>query len=98
MRKGDNMSIKGKQIGRLKNWVSKLESELAAEKQKAKGYEELARIHNAYIAILLHKLNATKKQSVAITKEEISHAMDHFEARAYSQEEGVWNFYCDEVE
>ena len=92
------MSIKGKQIGRLKNWVKKLEDELAVEKQKAIGYEELTRIHNAYIAILLHRLNATKEESVAITKEEVSHAMNHFEARAFSQDEGVWNFYCDEVE
>ena len=98
LRKGDNMSIKGKQIGRLKNWVNKLEAELADEKQKAEGYEEIARVHNAYIAFLLHKLGATEEAPVVIRGEDIKHALEHLETRVLVGEAGVWKFFCDEVE
>ena len=93
------MSIKGKQIGRLKNWVKRLEDELAEEKQKVKGYEELAKIHSAYIAILLQKLKATKDKPVVISTEETILALGNLEVRACADEiEPAWKFYVEEIE
>lgn len=93
------MSIKGKQIGRLKNWVNKLEAELAEEKQKVKGYEELARVHSAYIAILLQRLKATKDKPVVIDTEEVMQALSNLEVRACVDEtERAWKFYVEEIE
>lgn len=92
------MSIKGKQIGRLKNWVNKLEAELADEKQKVKGYEELAKLHSAYIAILLQKLKATEENKVTITKEDITQGMFNLETRAHITEDGIITLYCAEIE
>lgn len=98
LRKGDRMSIKGKQIGRLKNWVNKLEAELADEKQKVKGYEELAKLHSAYIAILLQKLKATEENKVTITKDDITQGMFNLETRAHITEDGIITLYCAEIE
>lgn len=99
LRKGDNMSIKGKQIGRLKNWVKRLEQMLEAEKQKVNGYEELAKVHSAYIAILLQKLKATKDKPVVISSEETVHALGNLEVRACADEiERAWKFYVEEIE
>ena len=75
----------------------KLKKMLIAEREKVKGYEELAKLHSAYISILLRRLNATEENSVVITNEDVKHAMSHFEARAYPKGEGEWAFYCDEA-
>jgi hypothetical protein len=91
------MSIKGKHITRLKNWVKRLEGECEAEREKVKAYEELAGLHSAYISILLRRLNATEQNSVVITNEEVKHAMSYFETRAYPQGNGEWCFYCEDA-
>jgi rubrerythrin len=99
LRKDNRMSIKGKQIGRLKNWVKRLEQMLEAEKQKVKGYEELAKVHSAYIAILLQRLKATEGKPVVISAEATTHALSNLEVRACVDEtERAWKFYVEEIE
>lgn len=75
----------------------KLKQMLEEEREKVKGYEELAKLHSAYISILLHRMKATEENSVVITNEDVNQAMSHFEVRAYPKDIGVWAFYCDEA-
>ena len=75
----------------------KLKQMLEDEREKVKGYEEVVKLHSAYISILLHRMKATEENSVVITKEEVKHAMKHFEARAIPTSAGVWAFYCEEA-
>jgi hypothetical protein len=75
----------------------KLKQMLEEEREKVKGYEEVVKLHSAYISILLHRMKATEDNSVVITKEDVKQAMSHFEARAIPKSEGVWAFYCEEV-
>lgn len=47
-----------------------------AEREKVAGYEQLAKLHAAYIAFLLQKLGATKDNPITITKEDVAGAME----------------------
>ena len=77
----------------------KLKQMLEAEREKVKSYEEVAKVHSAYIGILLRRLNATEENGVTITREEVSHAISHFETRAYTDgKKGEWKLYCVEKE
>lgn len=53
----------------------KLIQMVEAEREKVAGYEQLAKLHAAYIAFLLQKLGATKEAPVTITKEDAAEAM-----------------------
>ena len=74
----------------------KLEQMLKAEKEKTKAYDQIAKIHSAYIAILLKKLVATKDNAVVITSEEVSEAMEKYETRGLPME-GGFGLYFEEV-
>lgn len=76
--------------------IAQLEKIVAAEKEKAKAYEQIAKIHSAYIAILLKKLVATKGNAVVITSEEVSEAMEKYETRGLPME-GGFGLYFEEV-
>lgn len=77
----------------------KLKQMLEEERVRVKGYEEVAKLHNAYISILLSKLNATEDNAVTISLDDVSYAMSHFETRAYIDEKkGEWKLYCVEKE
>lgn len=49
---------------------------VAAERERVAGYEQLAKLHAAYIAVLLQKLGATKDTPITITKEDVAGAME----------------------
>ncbi len=69
------------------------------EREKIKGYEEIARLHSAYISILLQKLGATKDSPITITKEDVAEAMQKYEARAlYEPTDNCWKIYCEVIE
>lgn len=74
----------------------KLEQMLKAEKEKTKAYDQIAKIHSAYIAILLKKLEASKDNTVVITSEEVSEAMEKYETRGLPVE-GGFGLYFEEV-
>jgi hypothetical protein len=84
------------EITKLKKNNEKLHKMLEEERNKVKGYEELARIHNAYIAITLKKMGATSDNPIPIINDEIKEAMEHYEVRAVVGDDGSWKFYCDE--
>ena len=67
------------------------------EREKVVGYEQIAKVHSAYISILLNKLGATKDSMITITASEVAEAMTKYEARAVQAEEG-YSLYCEVVE
>lgn len=75
----------------------KLMQMLEEERTKVKGYEEVAKLHSAYISILLSKLNATEDNAVTISRDEVSRAMSHFETRVYTDGKGEWCLYYAET-
>lgn len=72
----------------------KLKEMLLAEREKVAGYEQVAKVHSAYISILLKKLGAIKDNTVTITDSEIKEALNKYEARAVKTEDG-WGLYCE---
>ena len=72
----------------------KLKKMLLAEREKVAGYEQVAKVHSAYISILLKKLGAIKDNTVTITDSEIKEALNKYEARAVKTEDG-WGLYCE---
>lgn len=85
-------------LSRDEKWEFVFEEKYEAEQKKVKGYEELARVHSAYITILLKKLEATKENAVTVTGEEIKEAMQKYEARAmYEPTDRSWKLYCEVI-
>lgn len=76
--------------------IAQLEKIVAAEKEKAIAYEQIAKIHSAYIAILLKKLEASKDNAVVITSEDVNEAMEKYETRGLPVE-GGFGLYFEEV-
>lgn len=77
--------------------VAALKKMISGERDKVAGYEQIAKVHSAYIAILLQRLGATKDNMIAITAEEVKEAMSKCEARAMPTEEG-FSLYCEVIE
>lgn len=75
----------------------KLMKMVSDERQKVAGYEQLAKVHSAYIAILLKRLGATRENPLTITAEETKEAILNYEARALI-ENGDYNLWCEVVE
>ena len=80
---------------KIKN--NKLVKMINEEREKVAGYEQIARVHSAYISILLNKLEATKDNPVAITASEVTEALKKYEARAMPAEDG-YSLYCEVIE
>ena len=64
------------------------------EREKVAGYEQIAKLHAAYIAYLLQKLGATKETPVTITKDDVAEAMK-LEVRGATCNEG-FKLYIEE--
>ena len=78
---------------------SKLLVMVETERQKSEGLEQVFKIQNTYIAILLKKLGATSEgTAITITNEEIKRTMDRCEIKGAIPEKGVWKLYCEEDE
>lgn len=74
----------------------KLKQMLEAEREKVKGYEQLAKVHSAYISILLKKLGATEDKAIAVKASEVTEALQKYEARAIATDSG-FSLYCEEI-
>ena len=83
-------------LSRDKKWEFVFEEKYEAEQKKVKGYEEIARVHSAYITILLKRLGATQDNMVTVTAAEIKEAMQKYEARAVPSD-GSWGLYCEVI-
>lgn len=75
----------------------KLKKMLMVERAKIKDYEAIAKVHSAYISILLKRLGATEKNPEVITKDEIKEALEHYEARGIPDEDS-YSLYCEVID
>ena len=73
---------------------AKLLQMVSDEREKVAGYEQIAKLHAAYIAHLLRKLGATKDNPVTITKDDVAEAMK-LEVRGKPDGEG-FKLYIEE--
>ena len=79
---------------RIKAWHKYYEACIAEEKEKRVGYEELARVHSAYISILLKKLGATEDNMIVIKPREVMETLDKDEVRVlYTPMEDSYSLY-----
>lgn len=83
---------------KLKKRNAKLLNMLMEERQKVEGYNELFKVHTAYISILLKKLGATEDKAVTISQEEVKGALEKLEPRAVVEGNGDLKLYFAEVE
>ena len=72
----------------------KLLKMIGEAREQVAGYEQLAKVHAAYIAFLIQKLGATKDSPVTITKEDVVEAMK-LEVRGLPDGEG-FKLYIEE--
>lgn len=66
------------------------------EREKVKGYEEIAKVHSAYISILLKKLGVTKDNMITITASEVTEALKKYETRVI-RVDGGYSLYCEVI-
>ena len=83
---------------RIKAWHKYYEACIAEEKGKRVGYEELARVHSAYISILLNELGATKDNMITITASEVKEALEKCEVKAVPNDDGSYSLYYEVIE
>ena len=67
---------------------------IADERAKVAGYEQIAKVHSAYISILLIELGATKDNMITITASEVKEALEKYETRAI-QVDGGYSLYFE---
>ena len=86
---------KKKRIKELVELAWKLYDEKMAYKE---AQEQVSKIQNAYITVLLEKLGATSEEKVVtITDDEIKRAMAVFETKGNIEKIGEWKLYCEEI-
>lgn len=76
-------------------WIEYLEEQIKEEKAKVAGYEQVAKVHSAYISILLKRLGATEDNKVDVQAAEIAEALEKLEARAVATESGFGLYYAE---
>ncbi len=91
------MLTKKKEIKALENQNERLRKMYEAEKEKTAGYEELSKIQEAYIAILLKKLGATEEHPVIIANEDIKAILGVTLVTVNVVEKGKWEFFINEA-
>lgn len=79
-----------KQVDKQKE---KLKQMLEAEREKVAGYEQLAKVHSAYISILLKKLEATEDNPINIKASDVTQALEMYESRAIATNDGFGLYY-----
>ena len=84
-----------KKQSKSQKWIDYLEALLAEEKEKVAGYEQLAKVHSAYIAILLKKLGATEDNKVNISAPEVKETIEKCEVRAELTDDGYSLYYTE---
>ena len=88
---------KKQELAQVKKKNDKLVKMLTEEREKVAGYNQIAKVHSAYISILLKRLEATEDKPVTITASEVTEALTKYEARAMQTEDG-FNLYCEVIE
>lgn len=79
-----------------KSQNEKLLKMVEAERQKTDGYNQIIKMYSAYISILLQRLGATKDNAVLMKNSDIKYALNSFEARVLTSDDG-WNLYFEQI-
>ena len=87
---------KKQELEKVKKQNDRLLKMIAEERQKVVGYEQVAQVNSAYIAILLKRLGATEDNKVDIQASEVSEALTKYITWATATE-GGFALYYDEV-
>ena len=87
---------KKQELANVKKQNEKLLKMVGEEREKVAGYEQIAKVHSAYISILLNKLGATRKNMITITAREIKEALKMYETRAIRDDDG-YSLYCEVI-
>ena len=90
------MLTKKQKLKQEKNKNYRLMKMVSEEREKVAGYEQIAKVHSAYISILLKKMGATKDNVITITASEVKEALEKYEARAMQTEDG-YSLYCEVI-
>lgn len=93
------MLTKKQKLQKEKNKNHRLLKMIAEERAKVAGHEQLAKVHSAYISILLNRLGATQDNPLPIMASEVKEAMQKYEARAIQVDglslEAGFSLYCE---
>lgn len=89
---------KMQELEKVKKQNNKLMKMVAEEREKVAGYEQIAKVHSAYISILLKELGATEDNMITITASEVKDALEHYETRAIPNVDGSYSLYCEVAE
>ena len=89
--------MKERENGIMDMQKEKLKQMLITERKKIEGCKQIAKVHSAYISILLKRLGATEDNPVTITKIEIKEALERYESRGIPLEDG-YSLYCEVVD
>ena len=84
-------------VKRQKKWIGHLMEQVATAKERIAGYEQIAKVHSAYISILLKKLGATEDNPIVITPAEVKEVPEQFEARATITKDGGFGLYVEDI-
>ena len=84
------------ELAKMKKQNERLLRMVAEEREKVAGYEQIAKVHSAYISILLKKLGATEDNMITVTADEIKEALKYYEARAVTTG-GGYSLYCEVI-
>lgn len=87
---------KKQELERVKKQNRRLLEMIGKEREKVGGYEQLAKVHSAYISILLKRQGASKDNMITVTSEEVKEALKKYEARAIQVEDG-YGLYCEVI-
>ena len=83
---------------RREKWDDYQAEQFEKEKEKVAGYEQLAKVHSAYISIILKKLGATDRyKAISFTRAEVKEALEKNETRALIDGDG-YKLYCEVIE
>ena len=86
---------KSQELAQEKKKNARLLKMIGEEREKVAGYEQIAKVHSAYIAILLKRLGATADNAVGINSQEIAEAIEKDEVKAFISEQGAISLYCE---
>jgi hypothetical protein len=86
---------KKQELARVQKQNERLMRMVAEEREKVRGYEQVAKANGAYISILLKRLGATEGNKVDIQATEITEALTKYEARAIATESGFSLYYSE---
>ena len=87
---------KDQELEKVKKQNQRLLKMIEEEREKVAGHEQIAKVHSAYIYILLKRLGATKDNAVGINSQEIAEAIEKDEVRAFISEQGALSLYYEE--